>query len=113
MSPARSWVSRPRTIRNLSAATYETARLLISERASEAELRLADGPSLQVVFRVPHADAPLAALARPARGGGRAAPEHGRRGADHRERDRAVGLSAGAVPVGRRIAAGGAGGRCC
>ena len=52
----------PRTIRNLSAATFETARLLISERASEAELRLADGPSLQVVFRVPHADAPLAAL---------------------------------------------------
>jgi PAS domain S-box-containing protein len=51
-----------RTVRNLSAATYEAARLLISERASEAEIRLADGPSLQVVFRVPHADAPLAAL---------------------------------------------------
>ena len=51
-----------RTIRNLSAATYETARLLMSVRTADAEVRLADGPSLQVVLRVPHADAPLAAL---------------------------------------------------
>ena len=52
----------PRTIRNLSAATYETATLLVSVRMTDAEIRLADGPSLQVVLRVPHADAPLAAL---------------------------------------------------
>jgi PAS domain S-box-containing protein len=52
----------PRTIRNLSAATYETALLLISVRTTAAALRLGDGPSLQVVLRVPHDDAPLAAL---------------------------------------------------
>ena len=52
----------PRTLRNLSAATYETAQLLLAERAANAEVRLADGPSLQIVLRVPHADAPLAAL---------------------------------------------------
>src|SRR4051812_43242246 len=52
----------PRTIRNLSAATYETAQLLLAERTATAEVRLADGPSLQVVLRVPHADRPLPAL---------------------------------------------------
>jgi PAS domain S-box-containing protein len=52
----------PRAIRNLSAATYETATLLMSVRTTDAEVRLADGPSLQVVLRVPHADKPLAAL---------------------------------------------------
>ena len=51
-----------RTIRNLSAATYETAMLLMSARLTDAEVRLADGPSLQVVMRVPHADSPLPAL---------------------------------------------------
>ncbi len=51
-----------RAIRNLSAATYETATLLMSVRAVDAEVRLADGPSLQVVLRLPHADKPLAAL---------------------------------------------------
>ena len=51
-----------RTMRNLSAATYETATLLLSVRMTDAEVRLADGPSLQVVLRVPHADAPLPAV---------------------------------------------------
>ena len=51
-----------RTVRNLSAATYETAMLLLSVRMTDAEVRLADGPSLQVVLRVPHADSPLPAL---------------------------------------------------
>jgi PAS domain S-box-containing protein len=51
-----------RTIRHLSAATYETAMLLMSVRITDAEVRLADGPSVQVVLRVPHADSPLAAL---------------------------------------------------
>jgi PAS domain S-box-containing protein len=52
----------PRIMRNLSAATYETAMLLMSVRLTDAEVRLADGPSLQVVLRVPHADSPLPAL---------------------------------------------------
>ena len=51
-----------RTLRNLSAATYETAMLLLSVRMTQAEVRLADGPSLQVVLRVAHADSPLPAL---------------------------------------------------
>ncbi len=51
-----------RTIRNLSAASYEAARLLSGEPLTKAEIRLSDGPSLQVVFRVPHGEAPLAAL---------------------------------------------------
>ena len=51
----------PRTIRNLSAATYETA-MLMSVRMANAEVRLADGPSLQVVLHVPHADSPLPEL---------------------------------------------------
>jgi PAS domain S-box-containing protein len=52
----------PRTIRNLSAATYETATLLMSVRMTDAEVRLADGPSLQVVLRVRHDGAPLTEL---------------------------------------------------
>jgi PAS domain S-box-containing protein len=51
-----------RTIRNLSAASYEAARLLTGEPLTKAEIRLSDGPSLQVVFRVPLGQAPLAAL---------------------------------------------------
>jgi PAS domain S-box-containing protein len=43
----------PRYVRNLSAATYEAARLLVALRSVEAEIRLGDGPSLQVVFTVP------------------------------------------------------------
>ena len=65
-----------RTIRNLSAASYEAARLLSGEPLTKAEIRLSDGPSLQVVFRVPHGEAPLAALhARLAEAG--ADSEHG------------------------------------
>jgi PAS domain S-box-containing protein len=48
--------------RNLSAASYETARVLEGHPV-EAEIRLADGPSLEVVFRLtvanPDALAPL------------------------------------------------------
>jgi PAS domain S-box-containing protein len=51
-----------RTIRNLSSATYETATLLMGFRKTDAEVRLADGPSLQVVLRVRHDDASLAEL---------------------------------------------------
>ena len=51
-----------RTIRNLSAASYEAARLLSGDPLTKAEIRLSDGPSLQVVFRVPHAEAALADL---------------------------------------------------
>src|SRR5687767_12941024 len=47
----------PRDIRSLSAATYEVARLLYKHRGAEAEVRLADGPSLQVVVRVPAIEA--------------------------------------------------------
>ena len=46
----------PRDVRRLAAATYETARLLASVTGVEAEVRLADGPALQVVFRVPVED---------------------------------------------------------
>jgi PAS domain S-box-containing protein len=46
----------PRAIRNLSAATYETAGLLIDHKGVEAEVRLSEGPSLQVVFRLVFAD---------------------------------------------------------
>ena len=42
-----------RAIRSLSAATYETARHLVVRPGVDAEVRLSDGPSLQVVFRVP------------------------------------------------------------
>ena len=42
----------PRSIRGLLAATYETARLLADQSRLEAEVRLSDGPSLQVVFRL-------------------------------------------------------------
>jgi PAS domain S-box-containing protein len=52
----------PGTIRNLSAATYETATLLMSARMTDAEVRLADGPSLQVVLRVRHDGVPLTEL---------------------------------------------------
>ena len=41
-----------KVVRRLSAATYETARLLAAIAQVDAEIRLADGPSLQVVFRV-------------------------------------------------------------
>jgi len=41
-----------RHVRNLSAATYEAARLLIALRSVDAEIRLGDGPSLHVVFTV-------------------------------------------------------------
>ena len=41
----------PRAIRNLSAATYEIAHLLVSFEP-EAEVRLSEGPSLQVVLRL-------------------------------------------------------------
>ncbi|MGH9372272.1 MAG: ATP-binding protein [Vicinamibacterales bacterium] len=46
-----------RDVRGLSAATYEAARTLVGHEGLEAEVRLADGPSLQVVFRIPIADA--------------------------------------------------------
>ena len=39
--------------RRLSAATYELARELLGTPGVGAEVRLADGPALQVVFRVP------------------------------------------------------------
>jgi PAS domain S-box-containing protein len=42
----------PRALRNLLAATYETARRLADQQGVEAEVRLSDGPSLQVVFRL-------------------------------------------------------------
>ena len=49
----------PRDVRRLSAATYETARLLASTKRVEAEIRLSDGPALQVIFRAvePRAEA--------------------------------------------------------
>ncbi|MGH9311455.1 MAG: sensor histidine kinase [Vicinamibacterales bacterium] len=46
-----------RDVRDLSSATYETARLVMANPDVEAELGLSDGPSLQVVFRVTLADA--------------------------------------------------------
>lgn len=53
----------PRATRNLLAATYEIARVLMDPAGAEAEVRLSDGPSLEVVFRVvlgdPSALAPL------------------------------------------------------
>jgi PAS domain S-box-containing protein len=53
----------PRSIRGLLAAIYELARLLGDQSNLEAEVRLSDGPSLQVVFRIalddPSALAPL------------------------------------------------------
>ena len=53
----------PRSIRGLLAATHEMGRLLADQSRLEAEVRLSDGPSLQVVFRValdePSALAPL------------------------------------------------------
>ena len=52
----------PRTIRNLSTATYEVAALLMAEQKPDSELRLDEGPSLQVVFRLAHDGVPLAAL---------------------------------------------------
>jgi PAS domain S-box-containing protein len=51
-----------RLVRDLSAASFEAAGLLLSERATEVEVRLAEGPSLQVVFRVAHEDPLLAGL---------------------------------------------------
>ena len=45
-----------RDVRRLAAATYETARLLAGVTGVEAEVRLADGPALQVMFRVPVED---------------------------------------------------------
>jgi PAS domain S-box-containing protein len=45
---------QPRDIRRLATATYETARLVGAPGAGvTAEVRLGDGPSLQVFFRVP------------------------------------------------------------
>jgi PAS domain S-box-containing protein len=44
---------QPDQLRRLSAATYEAARLVAALQDVTAEIRLADGPSLQVVFRVP------------------------------------------------------------
>jgi PAS domain S-box-containing protein len=53
----------PRSIRGLLAATYEMGRLLGDRSSLEAEVRLSDGPSLEVVFRLalddPSALAPL------------------------------------------------------
>jgi PAS domain S-box-containing protein len=40
-------------VRSLSAATYELARGLVAVPEAAVELRLGDGPSLQVVFRIP------------------------------------------------------------
>ncbi len=51
-----------REARRLSAAAYETARLLTPTEALEAEIRLGDGPSLQVVFRAPLSSDAQAAL---------------------------------------------------
>jgi PAS domain S-box-containing protein len=45
-----------RDVRRLAAATYETARLLSGVTGVEAEVRLADGPALQVVFSLPIED---------------------------------------------------------
>jgi PAS domain S-box-containing protein len=42
----------PRSIRGLLAATYEMGRLLADHSRLEAEVRLSDGPSLQVDFRL-------------------------------------------------------------
>jgi PAS domain S-box-containing protein len=41
------------SVRRLAAATYEAARLLSSYHDLSGEIRLADGPSLQVKFRFP------------------------------------------------------------
>ncbi len=43
----------PADVRRLSAATYEAARLLANHKDVVAEIRLADDPSLEVVFRLP------------------------------------------------------------
>ena len=43
----------PRDVRSLSAATYEVGRHLVERSGIQAGVRLADGPSLQVVFQVP------------------------------------------------------------
>jgi PAS domain S-box-containing protein len=40
-------------VRRLSAATYEAARLLSRFKEVDAEIRLADDPSIQVIFRIP------------------------------------------------------------
>ena len=48
-----------REIRRLATATCEAARLLATNSGVNAEIRLAEGPSLQVLFRVP-AQAPTA-----------------------------------------------------
>jgi PAS domain S-box-containing protein len=44
---------QPGDIRRLAAATFEAARLVAPSPGLSAEIRLADGPSLQVLFRVP------------------------------------------------------------
>jgi PAS domain S-box-containing protein len=44
---------QPDDVRRLSAATYEAARLLVGYKEVCAEIRLAEDPSLQVVFRFP------------------------------------------------------------
>ena len=46
----------PRAVGSLSAAAYEIGRLLVARAGVDAEVRLGDGPSLQVVFRVTIAD---------------------------------------------------------
>jgi PAS domain S-box-containing protein len=43
----------PREVRGLSSATYEAARAAVRYPDTDAEVRLADGPSLEVVFRIP------------------------------------------------------------
>jgi PAS domain S-box-containing protein len=49
----------PRDIQRLSAALFEAARLLVAAYAdTRADLLLADGPSIEVVFRVPGAGTP-------------------------------------------------------
>jgi PAS domain S-box-containing protein len=62
-SAGEEFALHPRSIRGLLAATYEMARLLDDQNGLEAEVRLSDGPSLQVVFRLvlndPSALAPL------------------------------------------------------
>lgn len=46
----------PRHVARLSAATYEAARLLMRASSFDAEIRLTEGPSLQVVLAVPAVD---------------------------------------------------------
>ena len=93
----------PRSIRGLLAATYETARLLADQSGRQAEVRLSDGPSLQVVFRLVLDDPTAAGAAPLARLRGRRPAAHdGGRDSNRREARGVVDLPAGAVPDGRR-----------